>query len=95
MCLAVPGVIEEIDEQGPLKMAKVNFRGAYKEACIEWVPEAKVGDYVVVHAGFALNIVSSPVKGLIPFRAFVAGFRFTSIFMSPGKENFPTALFLI
>lgn len=59
MCLAVPGVIEEINADGPLKMARVNFRGVYKEACIEWVPEAKVGDYIVVHAGFALNIVNA------------------------------------
>lgn len=58
MCLAVPGVIEEIDESGPLKMAKVNFRGVFKETCIEWVPEANIGDYVVVHAGFALNVVN-------------------------------------
>ena len=59
MCLAVPGVIEEINAEGPLKMAKVNFRGVYKEVCIEWVQEATVGDYVVVHAGFALNIVNA------------------------------------
>ncbi|MCP4754840.1 MAG: HypC/HybG/HupF family hydrogenase formation chaperone, partial [Proteobacteria bacterium] len=38
-------------------MAKVNFRGIFKDVCIEWVPEAKVGDYVVVHAGYALNLV--------------------------------------
>ena len=59
MCLAIPGVIEEINADGPLKMARVNFRGVHKEACIEWVPEAKIGDYVVVHAGFALNIVNA------------------------------------
>ena len=57
MCLAVPGKIESIVQEGPLTMAKVNFRGVYKDVCIEWVPEAKVDDYIIVHAGFALNIV--------------------------------------
>ncbi|MCP4751298.1 MAG: HypC/HybG/HupF family hydrogenase formation chaperone [Proteobacteria bacterium] len=57
MCLAVPGRIDEIDRQGLLTMAKVNFSGVCKEVCIEWVPEAKIGDYVVVHAGFALNLL--------------------------------------
>jgi hypothetical protein len=47
-----------------------------------------------LRAGLALNIVSSPVNGLIPFRALVAGLRFTSIFMSPGNTNWPTAPFL-
>ena len=48
-----------------------------------------------LRAGLALKIVSSPVKGLIPFRALVAGFRLTSIFMSPGRMNWPAARFLI
>ncbi len=57
MCLAIPGKIEEIDRQGPMTMAKVNFEGVNKDICIEWVPEADVGDYVIVHAGFAINIL--------------------------------------
>ncbi len=57
MCLAIPGMIEEIDRQGPMTMAKVNFEGVNKDICIEWVPEADVGDYVIVHAGFAINIL--------------------------------------
>jgi hydrogenase expression/formation protein HypC len=58
MCLAVPGIIEKIDDTGVMKMSKVNFSGVYKSICIEWTPEAKVGDYVIVHAGFALNILN-------------------------------------
>jgi len=56
MCLAVPGKVLEIanDEQG-LPMAKVSFGGIAKQVCMAYVPEAQVGDYVVVHAGFALN----------------------------------------
>ena len=57
MCLAVPGKIEEIDRLSPMTMARVNFEGVSKEICIEWVPDAKIGDYVVVHAGFALTVL--------------------------------------
>lgn len=56
MCLAVPGKIILIDESNPdLKMAKVNFGGVMKEICIQWLPDAKVGEYVLAHVGFALN----------------------------------------
>ena len=57
MCLAVPGKIEEINDQGPMKMAKVDFNGIFKEVCIEWVPDVQIGDYVIVHAGFAINVL--------------------------------------
>ncbi len=58
MCLAVPGRIESIVEGDPLLRAgKVNFGGVLKEVSLAYVPEAKVGDYVVVHVGFALSIV--------------------------------------
>ena len=56
MCLAVPGKIVSIDESNPdLKMAKVNFGGVMKEICIQWLPDANVGEYVLAHVGFALN----------------------------------------
>lgn len=57
MCLAVPGKIITIEEVDSLRMAKVSFGGVMKQICLEWVPEAKIGDYVIVHVGFALNIV--------------------------------------
>jgi hydrogenase expression/formation protein HypC len=57
MCLAVPGKIVSIDESSNPKMAKVNFGGVLKEVCLEFVPEAKVNDYAVVHVGFAISIV--------------------------------------
>lgn len=57
MCLAIPGIIEEIGQQEMLTMARVNFNGMMKEVCIEWVPDVKVGDYVIVHAGFAISIL--------------------------------------
>lgn len=57
MCLAIPGRIEEIGQQELLTMARVNFNGMMKEVCIEWVPDVKVGEYVIVHAGFAISVL--------------------------------------
>ncbi|MDP2364865.1 MAG: HypC/HybG/HupF family hydrogenase formation chaperone [Ignavibacteria bacterium] len=56
MCLAIPGKIVSIDESNPeLKMAKVNFGGVMKAICIQWLPDVKVGEYILAHVGFALN----------------------------------------
>ena len=58
MCLGVPGKIVEIEDTDGLKMAKVDFGGIFREACLEYVPEAKIGDYCVIHVGFAISLVS-------------------------------------
>ena len=56
MCLAIPGKIESISGDDPLvRMGKINFGGILKEASLAYVPEAKVGDYVIVHVGFAIS----------------------------------------
>jgi hydrogenase expression/formation protein HypC len=56
MCLAVPGKIVSVTGEEPLtRTAKVNFGGVLKEVSLAYVPEASVGDYVIVHVGFALN----------------------------------------
>jgi hydrogenase expression/formation protein HypC len=58
MCLAIPGkVLEEFDQRG-MRMARVQFGGIVREASLDYVPEAKVGDYVLVHVGFAISIVN-------------------------------------
>lgn len=57
MCLAVPGKITEIYEADGLRMAKVDYGGVVLETCIAYVPEAQVGEYAIVHAGFALNVL--------------------------------------
>lgn len=57
MCLGVPGKIVEIFERGGLKMGKVDFGGVFRETCLAYVPEAQVGDYTVIHVGFALNLI--------------------------------------
>ena len=58
MCLAIPGIVETIYAADGLKMAKVNFGGIKRAACLEYTPEAKVGDYVLVHVGFALSVIN-------------------------------------
>lgn len=55
MCLGIPGKVVEIDDEGALKMARVDFGGVRKEACLAYVPEVQVGDYVIVHVGFAIS----------------------------------------
>lgn len=56
MCLAIPGKIESIRGDDPItRMGRVNFGGILKDACLAFVPEAKIGDYVIVHVGFALS----------------------------------------
>ena len=56
MCLSIPGKIVSIDESTPeLRMGKVDFSGIQKDVCLQWVPEALLGDYVLVHVGFALT----------------------------------------
>ncbi len=56
MCLAVPGKIVSVTGEDPLmRMARVSFGGVIKDVSLAYVPEASVGDYVIVHVGFALN----------------------------------------
>jgi hydrogenase expression/formation protein HypC len=57
MCLAVPGKILEIISQDSITMAKIGFPGTSKEVCLDLVPDAGVGDYVIVHAGFAISVL--------------------------------------
>jgi hydrogenase expression/formation protein HypC len=56
MCLAVPGKIESITNDDPvMRTGKVNFSGIVKDVNLAYVPDATVGDYVIVHVGFAIN----------------------------------------
>ncbi len=54
MCLGIPGRIESI-EAGDLRMGRVAFGGIVKQVCLAYVPDARVGQYVIVHAGFAIS----------------------------------------
>ena len=58
MCLAIPGkLVEILDHPSGIRMGKANFGGIVKQVCLEYTPEAKVDDYVLVHVGFALNTI--------------------------------------
>ena len=57
MCLAIPGKIESIDENSSPRMAKVNFGGIVKNICVEFMPDATLHDYVLVHVGMAISKV--------------------------------------
>jgi len=58
MCLGVPGKIIETYEANGLKMGKIDFGGVTREACLEYVPEAQIGEYTVIHVGFAISLLS-------------------------------------
>jgi hydrogenase expression/formation protein HypC len=58
MCLGVPGKIIEIYESAGMSMGKIDFGGVTREVCLAYVPEARVGDYAIIHVGFALNLMS-------------------------------------
>ncbi len=55
MCLAVPGKILEITETDLTRMAKVDFGGVVKDVCLAYLPDIEVGDYTIVHVGFAIQ----------------------------------------
>ena len=55
MCLGIPGQVKEIYEVGGVRMGVVDFAGITKEICLAYVPEIEVGDYTIVHVGFAIT----------------------------------------
>lgn len=59
MCLAIPGKVLEITELGPLRSARVEFGGIVRQVSLNFVPEAGLGDYVMVHVGFAISKVDA------------------------------------
>ena len=57
MCLGIPGKVTEIRDEAGLAMGKVDFGGVRKDACLAYLPEVEVGDYVIIHVGFAISRV--------------------------------------
>src|SRR3954452_13924206 len=70
MCLAVPGAVLDIWDKDGTRMARVDFGGVEKEICLEFVPDLEVGDYTIVHVGFALQRLdeASALETLALFR---------------------------
>jgi hydrogenase expression/formation protein HypC len=58
MCLALPGKILSISNEETLPMAEVDFSGVKKPVCIAYTPEAKIGDFVIVHVGFSITLLN-------------------------------------
>jgi len=57
MCLGIPGQVVSLEDAAGLRMGKVEFGGIVRDVCLEYAPEVAVGDYVIVHAGFAISRV--------------------------------------
>jgi hydrogenase expression/formation protein HypC len=57
MCLGIPGLVIEVRDDASLRMGRVDFGGVRKEVCLAYTPEAELGDYVIVHVGFAISRV--------------------------------------
>jgi hydrogenase expression/formation protein HypC len=57
MCLAIPGRISALHDSFGVPMARVDFGGTMRDACLSYLPEARIGDYVLVHVGFAISKV--------------------------------------
>jgi hydrogenase expression/formation protein HypC len=57
MCLGIPGKVVELYETNGLKMGKVDFGGAIREACLEYLPDIQIGDYTIIHVGFGISQV--------------------------------------
>ena len=58
MCLAIPGKVVELFEENGLPMGLIDFAGTRNSACLSYTPEAQIGEYVLVHAGFALQTLN-------------------------------------
>lgn len=58
MCLAIPGKLLKVFDENGLKMGNIDFGGSVSKVCLEYVPEIEIGQYTVVHAGFALSILN-------------------------------------
>ncbi len=88
MCLGVPGRIMEIYEVAGLRMGRVDFGGVVKEACLEYVPDARVGEYTVIHVGFAIgSLDEAEAQRSLEFLR-EAGFLTTEL-EDPGAEGAP------
>ena len=57
MCLAIPGEVSQIEEINGMRSGRILFGGIARQACLDFVPEVKEGDYVLVHVGFAISMV--------------------------------------
>ena len=88
MCLGVPGKIVDIYETNGLTMGKVDFGGVTREVCLAYVPQAKIGDYTIIHVGFALNLIDEDeAQETLKLLREIAAFGEETGLAEPGNEN--------
>jgi hydrogenase expression/formation protein HypC len=88
MCLGVPGKVVEITRHDVgMQMGRVQFGGIHKEVCLSFVPDVRVGDYVIVHAGFAISQVDEEEAA----RTFELLKQMGDLADLPGADNDPGA----
>ena len=63
MCLGIPGKVVELDDSGSVLRGKVEFGGIHKEICLAYVPDVEIGEYVIVHVGFAISKMDEQEAG--------------------------------
>lgn len=87
MCLGIPGKVVSAFGTNGLRMGKVQFGGVVREACLEYLPEVQVGDYVVVHVGFAISRVDE-AEALRTYKLLEEMGQLTELDLPPsGAEN--------
>lgn len=87
MCLGVPGKLIDLYELAGLRMGRVDFGGVIREACLEYLPDVQVGDYVVVHVGFAISQLSeSEAAATLQVLHEVADLN-TELELQPGEKR--------
>ena len=84
MCLAIPGKLVEIVEEHGLKMGRLDYNGTINKVCLEYVPEIELGQYALVHAGFAISIVDEEEAA----RSFAAWREYNELMRQAGPVNF-------
>ena len=87
MCLGIPGKIVEVYRERDLLMGKVDFGGVCKRVCLEHVPEAQPGQYVIVHVGFALSVIDEAEAKQV--FAFLAGMNELDELRNGGPDEVP------
>jgi len=84
MCLAIPGKLVEIIEEGGLKMGRLDYNGTVNKVCLEYVPEIELGQYALVHAGFAISILDEEEA----IRSFEAWREYNELMLREGPLDF-------
>ncbi|HIJ79844.1 MAG: HypC/HybG/HupF family hydrogenase formation chaperone [Desulfobulbaceae bacterium] len=84
MCLAIPGKVVEVYEENGLKMGRIDYAGSLSKACLAYVPEIEIGQYTVVHAGFALSVIDEDEAR----KSYEAWQELTDIFAAQGTDIF-------